>query len=52
MYILLLLLVYKGQSNLTSLKFENQTACFKALNTVLEFENKDIIIKARCIKND
>lgn len=52
MYILLLLLTYKGQPNVTNLQFQNQTACFKALNTILEFENKDITIKARCIKND
>jgi hypothetical protein len=52
MYILLLLLIHNGRPSITSLKFENQTACFKALNSVLEFENKDTTIKARCIKND
>jgi hypothetical protein len=52
MYILLLLLIHKGNPTVSNLKFENQTACLKALNTALEFENKDTIIKARCIKND
>lgn len=52
MYILLLLFIHKGQPTITNLKFENQAACFKALSTVLEFENKDTTIKARCIKND
>lgn len=52
MYILLLLLIHKGNPTVSSLKFENQTACLKALNTTLEFETKDTTIKARCIKND
>lgn len=52
MYILLLLLVYKGTPTITNLAFESQSSCLKALNTSLEFENKDTIIKARCIKND
>ena len=52
MYILLLLLIHKGNPTVTSLEFNNQTACLKALNTVLDFENKNTTIKARCVKND
>jgi hypothetical protein len=37
---------------ISSLNFESQAGCLKALNTVLDFENKETIIKARCIKND
>jgi hypothetical protein len=52
MYILLLLLIHKGTPSVTNLNFDSHSACLKALNTVLEFENKDTAIKARCIKND
>ena len=52
MYILLLLLIHKGTPTVTNLTFETQSSCLKALNTVLEFENKDTAIKARCVKND
>ncbi len=52
MYILLLFLIHKGTPTITSLNFDSHSACLKALNTALEFENKDTTIKARCIKND
>jgi hypothetical protein len=52
MYILLLLLTHFGRPSLASLKFENQASCLKAINTVLEFEDKNTTIKARCVKND
>jgi hypothetical protein len=52
MYILLLLIIHNATPTVTSLNFESQGSCLKALNSALEFENKDTKIKARCIKND
>jgi hypothetical protein len=52
MYILLLLIIHNSTPTVTSLNFESQGSCLKALNSALEFENKDTKIKARCVKND
>lgn len=50
MYILILMIISKGIVSTEAIKFTSESNCLQAIQVAIEMENKDMKIKARCLK--
>lgn len=50
MTILILLVMVNSNPSVTHVSFESETSCLQAISKVMDFEGKNVTVKARCVK--